>query len=154
VSRIEFQKPTIFDVTRLMRHLRPHDQAELAALGGKSEMDLWSALQESIEAFAVYDGVDLVCLCGVNPHPHDTHQGVIWLLGTDLLDSRLKSLHKYAPAFIKEWHKKFPVLTNLTDQRNTVVLRWLQRLGFKLINTYEVGPYRRPFVHFIRESYV
>jgi hypothetical protein len=152
---ITFKPATSFDVSHLLKNLRPHDAAEIEATGGITEMKLWECIEGANEAYSVFtEDRELVCIFGINPHPVDQHQGIVWLLGTHLLDRHLKTLCKASTYWLKRWHTKYPVLTNHTDQRNKKVLRWLQWLGFKFINVNPVGPYKVPFIHFIRECYV
>jgi len=130
--------PTVFDCQHLMSNLRPHDEAEVVALGGRTATELWDAVRASHEAQAVFEDGKLVCIYGINPHPAKC-VGIVWLLGTPLLDSRMISLCKQAREVIARWQQSFAVLTNCTDSRNTRILVWLRWLGFRLVGAIPVN---------------
>lgn len=152
---LSFTPPTLEDCVELMKNLRPGDEAEvLASWGHLMPAHLWVGCARAHEAFTVRDHMgNLVCLFGVGKGKEEG-VGVPWLLGTKHLDRRLLSLCKIARERIKEWHKVFPYLINMTDQRNTRILLWLRWLGFRLGDEILVGPDRTPFILFSRHSRV
>jgi hypothetical protein len=122
--------------------MRPQDRDECVAVRGHfpTPMELWRAIEQQDEAYAVWTQSSLVCLYGVNA-------GTVWLLGTTELDARMLSLCRHARPIISRWLAKYGELSNLTHSRNTAVLRWLRWLGFTLgpetaINGQPFTPFR------------
>ena len=58
--------------------------------------------------------------------------GVPWLLGTDLVPQHQRALARLAPRYITEMLRAYPRLMNVVHARNTVSLRWLERMGFSI----------------------
>lgn len=147
---LSYRSPTMKDCYDLAANLRTHDRAEMqAARGGLSPGDLWLSCLERWHGYAVRDAQErLVCIFAVNPH-HDAYDtvGVPWLLGTPLLDRHLLSASRGARQAIAFWHKRFQTLTNFTDERNTVILKWLRWLGFKFTNSVDL--HGHTFIQFI-----
>lgn len=147
---------TSVDFHELIRNLRPADRAELmASLGHTDPVRLWAAVGTH-GVYAAHDANgDLVACFGCAQHTLQREVGVPWLLGTNLLFAYPKALHKLSKAHLAKWQQRWPILTNQTDKRNTLVLLWLQRLGFKFVG---VSPGAAdpsvPFIQFVRNSHV
>jgi len=141
---------TVFDCNELVANLRTHDRAEVVAARGSmiTALDLWASVEKCDERFSVFSGDGLICIYGLAQHPTHPHVGVVWLLGTPLLDRHMFSLCREAKLMLAQWHKQYAVLTNMTDQRNRRILRWLKWLGFKFVNEVPIGPEAIPFIIF------
>lgn len=129
---IRYVPTTIYHISELLHDLRAADRAEVAAARGRvTAMQLWDDVKGAHRVITAMDSCNrVVAVFGVSRHPAEADVGVVWLLGTDLLDRYIVSLCKEARRFIVDWHKTFCILTNFTDERNTRVLRWLRWLGF------------------------
>lgn len=131
---IRLTSPTESLCHSLMSNLRAHDRVEVEALGrGTTGAVLWEAVKVAHEAHAVTIDRELVCIFGVQP------DGTVWLLGTPLLDRRLITLCKLAPAFINRWLNRFEFLSNITDQRNRRIVMWLRWLGFSFGEPFDLN---------------
>ena len=129
---IDYVPTNVYYVNELVNNLRPADRAEVeAARGNISALQMWFDIKDAVTSVtALDDRKRVVCVYGVSRHPVQREVGVVWLLGTELLDKHMFQLCKEASAVVASWHKLFPILTNFTDLRNKRVLRWLQWLGF------------------------
>lgn len=128
--------------------LRVADLNETQAATGKPPE---AALLASIEASTVaktivIDGVPegLFGVVEVNPLV-----GVVWAVGTDAVVRLHKRAYRIGTAWLGELHDRWPVLINYIDSRNSVHIRWLQRMGAEFIGIEpEYGFERRPFLLF------
>lgn len=120
--------------------MRKADRDEVFAASGKTPLEAltFSFEKSSVAMTALVDGraevmwgaAELNILNGV---------AAPWLLGT-------KAVEKYQVAFLRhsvEWRQKlldrYTVLRNFVDDRNTVSIRWLKWLGFKLLDPVEMN---------------
>ncbi|WP_296084175.1 hypothetical protein [uncultured Agrobacterium sp.] len=141
------------DVRYLASRLRKEDLDEVLAGGGVSaEQSLMDGLNSSD-----------VCLTGVNehglpmlmfgtvPHPSDPLVGGVWLLASDeVLKHRTDFLRK-SREYMDIFQRKYPVLMNFTDCRNSVHHRWLRWCRFNFINIVNgLGPGDHPFYEVVR----
>jgi hypothetical protein len=149
---ITFRSPTLADCEHLLANLRPADRAEIDKAGNLTAAEMFAVAQNE-DTFAVTtEAGDLICIYGVHPLPPQPHIGIVWLLGTDLLDRYLLCLCKRAPAVIEGWFKKYRILSNMTDRENRRILMWLRWLGFTFVS--DVAVRGHPFVQFVKERHV
>lgn len=146
---IRYEPLTIFHISDLVHNLRPADRAEVAAARGRvSVLSLWEDMRMAVESTAAVDAYGrVVCVYGVSQHPTQSEVGIVWLLGTNLLDAHMFQLCKVVKEVLAFWHKTFPVLTNYTDLRNERVLHWLKWLGFSFRDVIPVRGH--DFIQFI-----
>jgi hypothetical protein len=145
---IHFRSPTPADCENLLANLRPADRAEIDKAGNITPQEMF-AVAGNEDTFAVFtEGGDLICIYGVHPLPPQPHIGVVWLLGTRLLDSHLFCLCKRAPEVIRGWFEKYEILSNMTDRENRRIIMWLRWLGFSFTTSVEVRGH--PFVQFVK----
>lgn len=151
---IRFTTTNVYHVTELLDNLRPDDRAEVeAARGTVTPMQLWADVKVAQHCITALDSHNrVVCVYGLSRHPAQAEVGVVWLLGTALLDKHMFQLCKEARTVLASWHKKFPILTNFTDKRNTRVLRWLRWLGFTFGSTIDVRGHT--FIQFTSNRHV
>ena len=67
-----------------------------------------------------------------------------------------KGFYEVSKEYLELFLKEFKTVFNYVDERNTTTSKWLQRLGFNLINREpEFGEDKIPFNLFLKErSYV
>jgi hypothetical protein len=137
------RKPRPTDAYLLYAHMRPQDRDECVAFMGHapSALELWLAMEEQDEAYAVHTEDALVCIYGVKA-------GVPWLLGTKALDHRMMSLCKQARPVIERWLATYGTLSNVTSKHNRRVLAWLRWLGFSFGPTDIINGH--PFIRFYK----
>lgn len=141
---------TVEDVFYLSERLRQADLDELDAGTGISPIQaLYTGYKNSVTCrVGVYNHNPFI-IFGACPVQEDV--GCVWALGSDdLLKARGEFLRQ-SRRWIQMLHKEFPVLFNYIDARNTVHIRWIKWLGFKLINLHpKYGAGQMPFYEFVR----
>ena len=90
----------------------------------------------------------VVCMYGVAELSILSNIGIPWLLGTDEIEQHSKYFLRQNRYYMKEIKKKYSYLVNFVDARNTVAIRWLEWLGFKVHETQPFGPDDMPFHRF------
>ena len=71
--------------------------------------------------------------------------GVPWLLATDELESCARPFLRRSRKAVKEMMNGYSVLRNYVDARNTVAIRWLGWIGFKILPAEPFGADGLPF---------
>lgn len=114
---------------------------ELEAAGRDPQEALWTAYDSAKPlCFTILVDGEPAGLFGATPGSHP-ELGIPWLLGTDSLLRASRALVEEAPAWISHLHAFFPYLINYVDERNSVSIRWLKRMGFEFPGqSVEVGP--------------
>lgn len=151
---IRYVPANVYYCNELVNNLRAADRAEVeAARGHISALQLWFDIRDARDCSVALDDRDrVVCLFGVSDHPMQKEVGIVWLLGTDLLDKHMFQLCKEAKAKLSFWHLLYPILTNFTDLRNKRVLRWLQWLGFSFGSVINIRDH--DFIQFTSNCHV
>lgn len=80
--------------------------------------------------------------------------GSPWLLGSSVMFKRPGVLTRTGRRYVAFMHTIYPELRNMIDTRNTLSIRWLQRLGFFVDVEHAVacGPDRVPFYPFSKKA--
>lgn len=148
---ITVRKSVSGDAAYLAPRLRDADREEIIASGCPSPL---AALHAGIEPGRLaLTGVDElgypVTMFGAGPHPTDPRVGVVWAMATDALKDHTKSFLGPSKEWVEALNRRFPVLMNYTDCRNSEHHRWLQWCGFTFINKVQ-GPLGLPFYEFVR----
>ncbi len=132
----------------LCSHLREADRAEVAALTGAPPELILPAQATNASAMFSSKG-ELVGLCGCDPVQHFPEVGIIWMIGSNRLVRHRVEFLRAGRSWVIEQHRRFPLLTNRADARNTLHLRWLSWLGFRFLREVERwGAQGRPFIEF------
>lgn len=124
----------------IAKRMRKADRDEVAAA---SRLSPRKALEYSLERSAhawtavvngrpeVMFGVgDLNILAGV---------GSPWLLGTDAVEVHARDFLRVSRELMPQLLARYQVLRNFVDARNAVSIRWLEWLGFRLLDPVEIG---------------
>jgi hypothetical protein len=151
-----------------VRKTKEHDCLVLSKImRDVDKQEIWSAgrfrpLEALIDGFNLSKGncytlflnMDIVGIFGVSKVQDDT--GVVWLMGSDNLTKYKKGFYEVSKEYLELFLKEFKTVFNYVDERNTTTSKWLQRLGFNLINREpEFGEDKIPFNLFLKErSYV
>ncbi len=92
---------------------------------------------------------DRVGLCGVDDAGNGN--GVIWMIGTDLIMDHQMAFLKHGRRWLKEVTRPYKAVGNVVHAKNTVHLKWLSWMGFTFVKYHEkLGPLDEPFYEFIR----
>lgn len=136
------------DVDRIAARLRWADRVEITrATGTDGATALRASFDTSLHAYTVRTEADEpVCMVGVAETPGFPKVGIIWLLGTPLVEDHPLALLRLAPKVLAEWGERFPHgLQNYVDAENSLSRRWLKLLGFVELQEVRVNTY--PFIH-------
>ena len=90
----------------------------------------------------------VVCMYGVAEMSILSNVGIPWLLGTDEIEKHSKYFLRQNRHYMKEIKRKYSLLINFVDARNTVAIRWLKWLGFEVFDEQPFGPDDVPFRRF------
>ena len=140
------------DVYILYPKIREVDVEEVDATIGLNIKDgLMASYQVSDEAFTmVAENGDLLGMFGLTK-THDPLVSVVWMLCTERLPKYSKTFIKLSKQWVIDQNKKYSILMNYVDARNTTSIKWLKHLGFVLINRVEeYGVGKKPFYEFVR----
>lgn len=64
--------------------------------------------------------------------------GAPWLLGTDAVDLNFRRFLRGSIDWRNQLLARYAIMRNLVDDRNVVSKRWLQWLGFRLLDPIEL----------------
>lgn len=139
------------DITTLAPRLRKEDVEEIKAVTGNDpETELRASLLHSSECWTIVHEDAIIGMFGVAPI-EGSEAGAIWLLASDELPKIRWSFLKKTRPFIDYFLTKYPVLTNVVDERNTVHIKWLKWAGFTFTDRHDrFGPQQVPFLEFFK----
>lgn len=122
----------IEDIYPVARRLRGFDIIKLRDSCGVDPIDaMMRMFINSKRCWTVVVGEDPVGMFGIGPIPATEVFGMIWLLGTDRLDTEAwPDVNRYAPHFIEVLQQGYKCIGNLVDCRNGRHVAWLKNLGF------------------------
>lgn len=132
--------------------IRPEDRDEaVAAYGVGILLALLKVVNDGENYAVLVDGQPEV-LFGVIPVEESEDVGVVWLMGSHIIEKRPVRFSRVVGRELDKLKGKYRVLTNCADLRNGVHLTWLLRLGFRFVRIVpEYGAAGLPFMHFIWE---
>jgi hypothetical protein len=76
--------------------------------------------------------------------------GNVWLLGSPGIQDIRYTFLKQCRHWTSVLHKDYDILWNWADSRNTVHVKWLKWLGFRIIQTSPIGVNKEEFHQFLR----
>lgn len=131
---VEFRPPTDIDAILLACNMRAQDVAEVRAAG---HTDLPPVIEDGIKRSAMcwsaYVDGELACIFGCAPAGTLLNPiGIPWLLGTDVMQKHRRIFVRQARPYIAQMLAAYPTLMNAVHAENTVAVRWLRSVGFKL----------------------
>ena len=74
------------------------------------------------------------------------------MLGTDLIKKKQKIFLKRSKPWLEDIKKDYNYLENYVDARNTLSIKWLKWLGFKVEDPIPYGVNGEPFHKFTMET--
>jgi hypothetical protein len=141
----------------LVDHLRPadireclaHDQEPLdALLEGYSSCDECFTILKDDQAVAMFG-------CGraqSDVDDHDFRVGWIWLLGSDRLLEFRRTFLRQSRLWVDYFQEQYDLLTNVVDIRNETHVRWLDWMGFTILQTV-IQHNQHSFYRFVRYTH-
>lgn len=140
------------DMAVLAPKLRKQDVDEVMASSGLEPLEaltLSFEISEETNSIISDDG-EVIGMFGVSK-TDDPLVGCPWLLASDRLPEVRKKFLPQSYEWVKEVNKRYPLLFNCVDTRNTKAIRWLKYLGFTFVeHIEEFGVGRIPFYAFVR----
>jgi len=110
-----------------------------------------SSISLSQEAWAGLGDGEPIIIMGVVKQDM-LNRAVPWMLGTDALPLFTRPFLRDAKAMNNRWLKECGFLFNYVDARHTVSIRWLEWMGFEVMEAEPFGPYNMPFHNFYMRS--
>jgi hypothetical protein len=130
----------------LSTRLRLADRQEIEAASGLDPaFALIASFKESTRADAWLVNGRAAAIAGVATHRQDPSIGLIWMLGSDDLDSIPKRLLSGNREYVRTLLKDYRMLSNYVDNRNIKAQRWIKWLGFTMGDAEPFGILRLPF---------
>lgn len=138
----------------LSTRLRAEDQEECHALGVLPDKALLDSIEMSTSCFSIIGRKGSVIGmfgCGPSALKNDSLSiGSVWLLGSPAIQDIRYTFLRQCRHWTGVLHTDYDVLWNWADARNTVHVKWLKWLGFKIIQTAPIGINREQFHQFLR----
>jgi len=119
--------------------MREADKREVWAAGHLMPYDaLDRSMKVSIEPLSGLVDGEAACMFGVGVSNALSRQGVPWLLTSDLVEEHAMAFLRRSKRWVASTKREYDLLLNFVDARNTMAVRWLGWLGFRL---YPAEPY-------------
>ena len=137
----EIARPTEADLVRVIENMHPLDVAEVwAAAHHTPETAVRKSVEVSRDTIKVgrADG-EPVCIFGVASETVMSRIGAPWLLGTPDIEKHSRAFLRLNRAYIADLRRDYDFLANFVDMRNNQAIRWLQWLGFTLLDPRPYG---------------
>lgn len=140
MTRLAFVPAAPDHVAPIADRMRPADVAEVAAMSGRSPDDAlaFSLGKSSFAWTAMLDGQPEV-MFGVGDINILARTGSPWLLGTDAVEREYRMFLRQSRDWSEQLFERYDLLRNFVDDRNEVSKRWLQWLGFTLLDPIPIG---------------
>lgn len=139
------------DVFELKDNLRAEDIQECQAGGFTPAQALINGFTQSDECYSAKVNGKTEAMFGVCSQNQPEGIGVIWYLGSDETMRHPIAMVRDSRKYIDGWLKKYKMLWNVVDERNTTHISWLKHLGFIFTTTVIVNGYR--FIQFYKRSF-
>ena len=130
-------------IRTIAKRMRQADRDEVLAASGRSpgQALVFSLRKSSVSWTALVDGRPEV-MFGVGDLNILARVGAPWLLGTDAVEIHSVAFLRRSRGFTDQLLRRYSVLRNFVDDRNTVSIRWLRWLGFTLLDPIEIRGYQ------------
>ena len=151
-DKIEIRDVEEGDIAVLVKNMREHDKQEVNAA---TRMGIRNAVSTSVD-MATYSKTglvndELVCMWGVCPISLISSRGSPWMLGTDLIKKKQNIFLRRSKPWLEDIKRDYRHLENYVDARNTLSIKWLKWLGFKMEEAMPYGVNGEPFHKFTME---
>jgi hypothetical protein len=130
---LEIRPATAEDAAHVARFMRAADVAEARGLSNMGPFQATcAALYTSERSQCATLHGDPILLFGCANLSILGRYGSPWLLGTDRVEEVQRAMLEVTRQWVDGWRRRYDLLENVADGRNTKSLGWLRRLGFKL----------------------
>jgi hypothetical protein len=147
---------TMADVEYLAPRLRKADVDELRAGHGNTALEALTLGLEVSEPplVGVDDDDKAVIMFGVTTLEEGLLGGA-WMLSSDEIYKHHFTFLKHSRRILDEFNDRWPVLTNVCDERNVDHIRWMRWLDYTFLARHpNYGVEKRPFIEFVRVKHV
>lgn len=138
----------------LSERLRQEDQDECRALGVEPDLALLGSIESSTSCFSIIrNDSEVIGMFGCGPsalRQDPLRIGSVWLLGSPGIQDIRYTFLRQCRHWTSVLHRDYDVLWNWADARNTVHVKWLKWLGFRIIQTAPIGTGGEQFHQFLR----
>ncbi|MGZ2448289.1 hypothetical protein ACVIRO_001043 [Rhizobium ruizarguesonis] len=130
-------------IRTIANRMRKADRDEVYAASGRSPAAAlyYSYRKSSCCWTALFDGQPEL-MWGVGDINILTGVGAPWLLGTNAVETNFRVFLRISSTWPAQLLGRYSVLRNFVDVRNTVSVRWLEWLGFRLLDPVEFRGYQ------------
>lgn len=120
--------------------MRRADREEVLAASGRAPISAltFSYRHSSLAWTALFDGRPGV-MWGVGDINILAGIGAPWLLGTDAVEENFRAFLRISRDWPAQLLSRYAVIRNVVDIRNTVSVRWLEWLGFRLSDPVDIN---------------
>jgi len=142
------------DAHKLAPKMRNADREEIKASHNSTPLNalLFPFTQLKHKTFTIIgtEEEDVIGMFGVVPCETKDY-GIAWLLSSEELLNHTRQFLRECPKWVNEMSKDYKYLYNYVDERNIVAIKWLQFLGFKVIETLPYGYEKKNFKLMLKE---
>lgn len=148
-KRLIVRESRLADAPLLAERLRSADKDEIYAARGIGPNEaLEICVVDSTKCFTVLDGDTPIAMFGYLHVDDDTAQ--VWMLGSDELTQNKKWFVRESKRWLCEFEKQYRVLFNFIDARNELHIKWIDRMGFDIVESVsDYGFEKRLFLKFV-----
>lgn len=120
------------DAESLCEALRDIDELEITSMGGTPR----EALLEAFEGGMIYTAKDkagkVVCMFGSGDSEYEKGSGVVWMLGSPLVEKYKKDVIRLTKRFVNKITSPYKKVYNFIHKDNSKSIRWLEWCGFNI----------------------
>jgi len=136
---VRFVPATREHVEYVLDNLSAANRREATPFGMTPKDALLRTWAHSEETWTIELDGEAVGLYGLCP-TREPGCGCPWMVGTERLPLAGVAVVKHGRPVIAGWLRRYPRLSNLVDDRNYRLMRWLKWLGFAIDAPQSVGP--------------
>lgn len=126
------------DILPIASHMRESDRLEMLASHGVVPYDgLRLSFGNTPSPWTIWVDDQQAAMLGVVPVSETLRTGLVWLLGTDLIEAHYISFLRHSVEIMDALMEDYLSLFNYVDDRNRVSIRWLKWCGFQAMDRTE-----------------
>lgn len=130
MARYHVTPATRDHVVTLAQRLHPRSTAEAVDLRHPGEASLLKGLSDSAEVWTGFADDVPVCMFGIVPDSDISNSGHIWLALSEDIARHTRAFLRLNRAYLAS--RPYHILYGFVFARNTVSIRWLKWLGFRV----------------------
>ena len=143
-----YREATIEDALHVVNNIREEDKQEIEGLGF-SPFLLPISVIESESPVAFFDELNNpLGVAGVVPT--EPGMGQVWMICTPYVKRIPHTLVRQSKKWLANEEKKYQLLYNIADARNTLHHKLLKLLGFKALRRVYPEPYLIPYLEIVK----